>query len=144
MAALRSYLSDRPPCKGTVVANLSLGPSSQPSHFAQAHGRPTFPLLPPDALEDTDVQSLDHILPVDNGPDAWVLDFGPEGVVMSQSRMWEIQLLLGMAPVVDTMQMMSFGYSGSWIDLLVRFFFFHVMSIRRDKLIHLVADTKAV
>ena len=130
MTALRSYLSDKPPSKGTVVANLSLGPSSQPSHFSQEHGRPTFPLLPPDALEDTDTQSLDHILPVDNGPDAWVLDFGPEGVVLSQSRMWEIQVLLGMAPVINTMQMMSFGYSGSWVDLLVRSFLYHVSRLR--------------
>lgn len=121
MTALRSCLLETRPCKGAIVANLSLGPSSQPSHFAQEHSRPTFPLLPPDALEDTDVHSLDHILPVDNGPDAWVLDFGPEGVVLSQSRMWEIQLLLGMAPMVDTMQMMSFGYSDSWVDLLVRY-----------------------
>ena len=120
MAALRSYLSQRTPCKGAVVANLSLGSSSQPSHFAQEHGRPSFPLLPLDAFEDTDVQSLDHILPVDNGPDAWVLDFGPEGVVLSQNRMWEIQILLGMAPVMDTMQLISFGYSDSWIDLIVR------------------------
>ncbi|KAF8588708.1 hypothetical protein K439DRAFT_1613378 [Ramaria rubella] len=120
MTILRSYLSKDLSPKGSVVANLALGPSSQPSHFAEAHGRPTFPLLPPDSLEDTDFQSLDHILPVDNGPDAWVLDFGPEGVVLSQSRMWEIQLLLGLAPGVDTMQMMSFGYSGSWVDLLVQ------------------------
>lgn len=102
-----------------MVANLSLAPSSQPSHFAQTQGRPTFPLLPPESLDDADFQSLDHILPVDNGPDAWVLNFGDDGVVLSQSRMWEIQLNLGLAPGVDDMQMMSFGYGGSWLDLLV-------------------------
>jgi hypothetical protein len=62
--------------------------------------------------------NLGHILPVDNGPYAWVLDFRPDGVVLSQTRMLEVQLLLGLQPSVDCMQM-SFGYTGSWIDLLV-------------------------
>jgi len=117
---LRSYLSQTPSPKGPVIANMSLGPSSQPSPFSQTLGRLTFPLLPPESLEDPDFQNPDHILPEDNGPDAWVLDFGPDGVVLSQGRMWEIQLVLGLAPGVDAMQMMSFGYSGSWVDLLMR------------------------
>jgi hypothetical protein len=116
MDTLRSYLSRSTLGKGTIIANLSLQQSSQPSHFTQVHDRPTFPLV--STVEPPD-ENLDHILPVDNGPDSWVLDFGPDGVVMSQSRMWEIQLLLGLTPNVDSMQIMSFGYTGSWVDLLV-------------------------
>lgn len=70
--------------------------------------------------DDFDVQSSDYILPFDNGPYAWILDFGAEGIVISQSRMWEIQILLGQAPN-DSMSIMSFTYTGSWVDLLVFF-----------------------
>ncbi|KAF8520394.1 hypothetical protein BU17DRAFT_46567 [Hysterangium stoloniferum] len=117
MDTLRSYLSRNTLAKGTVVATLSLQRSSQPSHFTQAHGRPTFPLV--STVEPPD-ENLDHILPVDNGQDSWVLEFGPDGVVLSQSRMWEIQLLLGLTPSVDSMQIMSFAYTGSWVDLLIQ------------------------
>jgi len=103
-----------------VIATLSLGPSSHPRHFAAPHLRPTFLLIPEvdSTSGDIEFQSLDHILPMDNGSDAWTLDFGADGVVMSQGRMWEIQLLLGLAQN-DAMPMMSFGYTGSWVDLLV-------------------------
>lgn len=103
--------------KGSVLADLCMQPSSQPSYTAEAIGGPRFPLVPPE--ENPEETDFDHILPIDNGSDAWVIDFGADGVVMSQSRMWEIQVLLKRAPVAHDMPIMPFTYSGSWVDLLV-------------------------
>ena len=103
---------------GSVLVTLSLGQSSQPGHFSNPTFRPTFPLIPVvQPPNDNDFQTLDHILPFDNGLDAWVLDFGDEGIVMSQGRMWEIQALQGSMPS-ESLSLM-FGYSGSWVDVLV-------------------------
>jgi len=70
-----------------------------------------------------------------NGPDAgestgqhkWILDFTENGkypgVVMSQSRMREIELVVNPFSSMNhmnTVGMMSFG-AGSWVGLLVRF-----------------------
>ncbi|KIJ49685.1 hypothetical protein M422DRAFT_28049 [Sphaerobolus stellatus SS14] len=120
ITVLRSYFSKSPPLNGSVLVTLSLGRSSQPGHFAQPYNRPTFPLIPSvEPLDDNDFQTIDHILPFNNGPDAWILDFGDEGIVMSQTRMWEIYVFQGLVPN-DSLPMMSFGYSGSWVDLLVQ------------------------
>ncbi len=94
--------------------------------------RPTFPLCP-------SASRLDHLFPhVDNfgvalnppgttssePPYAWLLDFTESGkrsgIVMSQSRMKEIELVINPLSVGnalgDVADMLS---PGSWIDLLV-------------------------
>ena len=98
--------------------------------------RPTFPLTPA-------VSELDHNFPQfgDNfgvavnshdstafsGPYTWVLDFTESGkrpgVVTSQSRMKEIELVVNPLGGIDSLngvsEMLSFG-TLSWVDLLVR------------------------
>lgn len=112
---LEQYLAKDILPKGCILANLCMQPSSQP-HTAEMIGGPRFPLVSSEeSLGETD---FDHILPIDNGPDAWVIDFGP-GVVMSQSRMWELQALLKRTPDAHALPIMPFAYSGSWVDLLV-------------------------
>jgi hypothetical protein len=134
---LRQHLSTYPPFGGATIATLSLHPvpekvSYSPSISISAFdSRPTFPLAP----FGTEV---DHIFPqiVDlglssiNGVNAgekhtWMLDFTQggkcPGVVMSQSRMRDIELLINPFSAMDQMDtagIMSFR-NGSWVDLLV-------------------------
>jgi len=98
--------------------------------------RPTFPLV-------SSASDFDHSFPQLDGfvtsqdqtpqsePFAWVLDFTEggkrSGVVLSQSRMKAIELVVnplgggdGLSHVSD---ILSFG-TGSWVDLLVRKFYF--------------------
>ncbi|GJJ06302.1 hypothetical protein Clacol_000493 [Clathrus columnatus] len=115
---LESYLRKKSLPKGCVLADLCMQRSSQPPCTAEMFGGPKFPLVPLE--ENPEETDFDHILPIDNGPDAWVVDFGPEGVVMSQSRMWEIQVLLKRTPAAHGLPIMAFAYSGSWVDLLIQ------------------------
>nr|GAT57759.1 predicted protein [Mycena chlorophos] len=122
---LRSHLSA--PRKGFSLATLMLSsltgtqlfpPSlSMPSLLS----RPTFPLVPTGS-------EIEHIFPqaeASTGQHIWMLDLthGGEvpGVVMSQARMREIELIIhplgGMDPSL-ALNMMSFG-SGSWVALLL-------------------------
>ena len=128
--------------KGVTIATLSLEKLSEthlyPSSMAMPNvtTRPTFPLVPA-------VSELDHNFPqfgdnfgaaVDShgsnafsGPYSWVLDFTHggkrPGVVTSQSRMKEIELVVNPLGGIDSLNgvsdMLSFGSVG-WIDLLVR------------------------
>lgn len=128
--------------KGVTIATLSLDKLSEahlylPSmSMPNVTARPTFPLMPA-------VSELDHNFPqfgdnfgiaVDphdsnafSGPYAWVLDFTESGkrpgVVTSQSRMKEIELVVNPLGGIDSLNgvsdMLSFG-AVSWIDLLVR------------------------
>ena len=132
--------------KGVTIATLSLEKLSEahlyPSSMAMPNvtTRPTFPLVPA-------VSELDHNFPqfgdnfsvaVDSqdssafsGPYTWVLDFTHggkrSGVVTSQSRMKEIELVVnplgGTDSLNDVSEMLSFGTVG-WIDLLVRSYLF--------------------
>ena len=102
----------------------------------QLRGGPTFPLVPAvSELDHNFSQFGDNIsVAVDShdsnpfpGPYTWVLDFthgGKQpGVVTSQSRMKEIELVVNPLGGIDSLngvsEMLSFGTVG-WIDLLVR------------------------
>lgn len=130
--------------KGVTIATLSLEKLSEdhlyPSSMAMPNvtTRPTFPLVPA-------VSELDHNFPqfgdnfsvaVDShdsnsAPYTWVLDFTHggkrPGVVTSQSRMKEIELVVNPLGGTDSLngvsEMLSFGTVG-WIDLLVRLYLF--------------------
>ena len=132
--------------KGVTIATLSLENLSEdhlyPSSMAMPNvtTRPTFPLVP-------SVSDVDHNFPqfgdnfgvvVDShdsnafsGPYTWVLDFTHggkrPGVVTSQSRMKEIELVVNPLGGIDSLngvsEMLSFGTVG-WIDLLVRPYLF--------------------
>ena len=100
--------------------------------------RPTFSLVPGGS-------ELEHVFPHTLDPSAtvetamsetetqvdqhtWILDFTHggkhPGVVLSQSRMRDIELVVNPLSSMDQLNsngMMSFGAT-SWVDLLVRFF----------------------
>ncbi|RDB24907.1 hypothetical protein Hypma_008046 [Hypsizygus marmoreus] len=135
ISSIRSYLQSKN--AEATLATLSLfiqhdahlfpATMSLPTFAA----RPTFPLVPQDS-------ELDHIFPhtadlsesmneVDSsaGHHIWMLDFTNggkhRGVVMSQSRMRDIELVVNPLGGIDTLNpvdMMSFGI-GSWVDLLL-------------------------
>lgn len=90
--------------------------------------RPTFPLVPSGS-------QIDHIFPIDSAVSndlvtlseqhIWILDFTnggkTPGVVTSQTRMRDIELVINPLSGMDSMgsvNMLSFG-TGSWVDLLV-------------------------
>ncbi|KAF8813664.1 hypothetical protein BYT27DRAFT_6350544 [Phlegmacium glaucopus] len=128
--------------KGVTIATLSLEILSEahlypPSmSMPNVTARPTFPLMPA-------VSELDHNFPQlgDNfgvavdfhesntfpGPYTWVLDFTESGkrpgVVTSQSRMKEIELVVNPLGGIDSLNgvsdMLSFSPTTSWIDLLL-------------------------
>jgi hypothetical protein len=85
--------------------------------------RPTFPLVPSGS-------ELEHVFPqtaelTSDAQHVWILDFthGGQfpGVVVSQSRLREMELVVNPLSGMDSMStgMMSFG-TGSWVALLVR------------------------
>ncbi|KAJ7251801.1 hypothetical protein B0H12DRAFT_1118930 [Mycena haematopus] len=125
---LRSYLSTYP--KGATLATLLLTPLTASELFPGALSmtslisRPTFPLVPSGS-------ELEHVFPqtaeLTNESDAqhvWILDFTHggkfPGVVVSQSRMREMELVVHPLSGMDSMGlgMMSFG-TGSWVALLL-------------------------
>lgn len=137
--------------KGVTIATLSLEKLSEahlyPSSMAMPNvtTRPTFPLVPA-------VSELDHNFPqfgdnfsvaVDShdsnafsGPYTWVLDFTHggrrPGVVTSQSRMKEIELVVNPLGGSDSLngvsEMLSFSTVG-WIDLLVCSYLLHTQRL---------------
>ncbi|KAJ3845543.1 hypothetical protein F5878DRAFT_599063 [Lentinula raphanica] len=134
---LRSSLATS--LQGATVATLTLSPPME-SHIFPASmsiptltSRPTFSLVPGGSdlehvfpqLADIPASALD---PADNdssGRNVWFLDFTDggrsPGIVMSQSRMREIELVINPLSSMETMNtvgMMSFG-TGSWVDLLM-------------------------
>lgn len=134
---LRRYLlkkTSRP--SGAIIATLSLEPF--PVHYRPRSDplslllRPNFLLLP-----ELSLSGIDHILlePTHSIPglpgsiaamhkDTWVLDFtdngASKGVVMSQSRMREIQLVIDPDTSMREFGMTVEGVYRSWIHLLVR------------------------
>ncbi|KAG6862328.1 hypothetical protein C0995_016026 [Termitomyces sp. Mi166 len=93
--------------------------------------RPTFPLAPQGSdLEHSFPQTMDQssamMIDLEAGKQyMWVLDFTNggrnAGIVMSQSRMREIELIVNPLGGIDTMDpvtLMAFG-TGSWVDLLL-------------------------
>ncbi|CCL99840.1 uncharacterized protein FIBRA_01864 [Fibroporia radiculosa] len=125
---LRSTLASHPRPLGVTVTTLILissnapAPVEDPVDIADLGSRPTFTLVPSGA-------QLNHILPTATGvgtSHSWNLDFTDggkyRGIVMTQSRMREIELVVnplsGMANMGQISPMMSLG-SGSWVDLLI-------------------------
>ena len=127
---LRSSISVHPPIAGATVASLILSnrrPASDDSmNMPQLTSRPSYTLLPADSFADN---AFPQPLAVPQSPMttpfSWVLDFTDggkhRGVVMSQSRMREIELVVNPLSGISHMgsvPMMTFG-TGSWLDLLV-------------------------
>ncbi|KAJ7497097.1 hypothetical protein FB451DRAFT_1210047 [Mycena latifolia] len=123
---LRSYLSTH--CKGATMATLLLSPLSDAQLFPASLSmpslisRPTFPLVSSGA-------ELEHVFPqtaelTNDALHVWILDFTHggkfPGVVVSQSRLREIELVVNPLSGMDPMNpvMMSFG-TGSWVALLL-------------------------
>ncbi|GLB37276.1 hypothetical protein LshimejAT787_0403270 [Lyophyllum shimeji] len=125
--------------QGVALATLSLVNARAGQVFPAAMSmptftaRPTFPLAPQASdLEHTFPQTLDtsgSMMVTDkanaNGQYTWMLDFTNggknPGIVMSQARMREIELVVNPLGGIDTLNpvsMMSFG-TGSWVDLLL-------------------------
>ncbi|KAJ3749186.1 hypothetical protein DFH05DRAFT_1475820 [Lentinula detonsa] len=134
---LRSKLATS--LKGATIATLTLSPPIE-SHIFPASmsiptltARPTFSLVPAGSdlehvfpqLADLPASTLDPVNNESSGRNVWFLDFTEggkyPGIVMSQSRMREIELVinpLSSMETMNTMGMMSFG-TGSWVDLLI-------------------------
>ncbi|KAJ7072545.1 hypothetical protein C8F01DRAFT_973867 [Mycena amicta] len=122
---LRSHLAA--PRTGVAVATLLLSPLSGSQLFPASLSmptllsRPTFPLVPTGS-------EIEHTFPqaeMNTEQHIWMLDFthGGEmpGVIMSQSRMREIELIihpLGGMDASMALNMMSFG-TGSWFAALL-------------------------
>ncbi|KAJ7690619.1 hypothetical protein B0H17DRAFT_935787 [Mycena rosella] len=123
---LRSYLSTQR--TGATLATLLLSPLSDSQLFPASLSmpslisRPTFPLVPSGS-------ELEHVFPqaaelANDSLHVWILDFTHggkfPGVVVSQSRLREIELVVNPLSGMDPMNsvMMSFG-TGSWVALLL-------------------------
>ncbi|KAG6886267.1 hypothetical protein C0993_006677 [Termitomyces sp. T159_Od127] len=115
----------------TVVPTGKIFPATM--NMATFSARPTFPFAPQGSdLEHSFPQRLDQSSAMMASEDLetgkqhiWVLDFTNggknAGIVMSQSRMREIELIVNPLGGIDTMDpdtLMSFG-TGSWVDLLL-------------------------
>lgn len=129
---LRSRLASHPPLPGATIATLILATASSlsPSDSLGMHSlasRPVYVLTPMSAPPDY------HFFETTDPPGSptagtayrWFLDFtdggNQRGVVMSQSRMREIETIVNPLSGIDTssnVPIMSFGM-GSWVDLLV-------------------------
>ncbi|KAJ7668419.1 hypothetical protein DFH06DRAFT_1181631 [Mycena polygramma] len=123
---LRSYLSTHQ--IGATMATLQLSPLTDSQLFPASLSmpslisRPTFPLVPSGS-------ELEHVFPqtaelTSDAQHVWILDFthGGQfpGVVVSQSRLREMELVVNPLSGMDSMStgMMSFG-TGSWVALLL-------------------------
>lgn len=132
ISALRSYLSSHPRPRGVTTATLLLTPIDHPQSAHDSMSmpglatRPTFSLVADGAAINHTFPQLTNLLSdPSTGQYAWMLDFTQggkyRGVVMSQSRMRDIELVVNPLGDIDHMHsvgMMSFG-TGSWVDLLV-------------------------
>ncbi|KAG5646798.1 hypothetical protein DXG03_002175 [Asterophora parasitica] len=134
LATLRRNISSIPQGVALVTLSLNAAHSGQvfPATMAMPTftARPTFPLVPQGSdlehvFPKTVGQSNSITLSGDPGQYTWMLDFTNGGknlgIVMSQSRMREIELVvnpLGGIDTLNTVTMMSFG-TGSWVDLLL-------------------------
>ncbi|KAF7362076.1 hypothetical protein MVEN_00553200 [Mycena venus] len=110
---LRSYLSTHR--QGATLATLLLSPLTDSQLFPASLSMPSLisrPTFPPCPVGESDAQ---HV---------WVLDFTHggkfPGVVVSQSRLREMELVINPLSGMDSMStgMMSFG-TGSWVALLL-------------------------
>ncbi|KAF9038340.1 hypothetical protein BDZ89DRAFT_412713 [Hymenopellis radicata] len=127
---IRKHLPRRP--KGVTLASLALSSHSDVHSFSASMSmptlttRPAFPLVPDGAREHTFPQTADiSSSPFDLEKPSWLLDFTEggrhPGVVVSQSRMRDIELVVNPLSSMDqmnTVNIISFG-TGSWVDLLL-------------------------
>jgi len=140
LSLLRTRLSEHPRLLGAVVATLTLSPVSDPQVYPDSlpmlASRPSFPLVPETPVIDHVFPRITGLNPVSLkneanpsetfGKYSWILDFTEGGkhpcVVMSQSRIRDIELLVNPLSAINHMDVMSMmPYStGSWIDRLVR------------------------
>ncbi|KAK0504986.1 hypothetical protein EDD18DRAFT_320630 [Armillaria luteobubalina] len=130
LSRIRTFLSSRPQT-GVAIATLTLSPepdfhSSASVSMPALNARPIFPLVPGGIeLEHLFPQTFDSPLDLHGEPfskPSWILDFtqggSRPGVVMSQSRMREIELVVNPLSSIDQLDnIMSFG-TGSWVDIL--------------------------
>jgi len=136
-SSLRRYLHSHP--KGAVLATLSLSAISAAHISPVALSMPNFASRPLFSLVP-EGSEMDYLFPQvadpatgmtsyesnENGTQyTWHLDFTNggrnPGVVLSQSRMRDIELIVNPLVGIDTfnsIEMMSFG-TGSWVNLLV-------------------------
>ena len=130
---LRPTLTSHPRPKGITLASLILSaagdlPSDADSmNIADFGARPTFLLAPTGPPVDRALPQVAQLpgTPLAAPAPTWVLDFTEggryPGVVMSQTRMREIELLLNPLSGMDQLHgvhPMAFGM-GNWLDLLV-------------------------
>ncbi|KAF8995428.1 hypothetical protein BDQ17DRAFT_1392198 [Cyathus striatus] len=129
LSTLRSHLLKQP--KGSIIATLMLIPHSHSQFFPSVmsipnlNSRPTFPLVPMGSEFEHVFPHLEGLSIEESTSYEWVLDFtgggSYPGVVMSQSRMRDIELVVNPLSGMDDLNavsMMSFG-GGSWVDLLL-------------------------
>ncbi|KAI0930632.1 hypothetical protein AcV5_007296 [Taiwanofungus camphoratus] len=129
---LRSTLASHPRPRGVAIATLVLSsatthvPNADTMHVSTLGTRPTSPLISSGFQNDHILPQIDHSSePYTGLPYGWQLDFTDggtyPGVVMSQSRMREIELVVNPLSAMDHIgngQMLTFG-AGSWVDLLL-------------------------
>ncbi|KZP34267.1 hypothetical protein FIBSPDRAFT_809370 [Athelia psychrophila] len=134
---LRQFLTGHPPPKGATVATLTLEPcilSAYPLSLTGPYGahtdRPTFSFAQPDDKRIfPQIHPQEQVVASAHETYAWTLDFTSSGkspgVVISQSRMRQIERVLYPAASVDSMSdigLISFG-TGSrdrdWVDMLL-------------------------
>ncbi|TFY58921.1 hypothetical protein EVJ58_g6110 [Rhodofomes roseus] len=135
---LRPALTSHPRPKGVTIVSLVLstagtihGSDTDAMNIADFSARPTFPLSSIGATVDRALPQVTQVpgtrLAADPAPPAhvWVLDFTDggkhPGIVMSQSRMREIELLMNPLSGMDqlhSVHQMAFGM-GSWLDFLL-------------------------
>lgn len=130
---LQSMLASHPRPKGITMASLVLSTAENLTSMADSVNiaefitRPTFPLAPTGVQADRALPQATQLpgTPLHAPSPAWVLDLTEggkyPGVVLSQTRMREIELLLNPLSGMDQLHgvhPIAFGM-GSWLDLLV-------------------------
>ncbi|KAI0648314.1 hypothetical protein C8Q79DRAFT_905736 [Trametes meyenii] len=128
---LRTSLTSYPRLPGATLATLVLSPTAPPAYAADSMSMSALDTRSSSSLVPS-AADMEHVFPAareTQGPQGqqytWILDFTDggkyPGVVMSQSRMHEVELVVNPFSGMDHMenvQMMSFG-TGSWVDLLL-------------------------
>ncbi|PIL30569.1 hypothetical protein GSI_07269 [Ganoderma sinense ZZ0214-1] len=125
---LRAALTTHPRPSGATVATLVLSPNPPPAYHADSMSMPALDARTATTLVE-DADRLEVVFPAAREVPgqqqfSWVLDFTGggkyPGVVVSQARMREIELVVNPFSGMDQMgdvPMMAFG-TGSWVDLL--------------------------
>ncbi|EIW60768.1 uncharacterized protein TRAVEDRAFT_71063 [Trametes versicolor FP-101664 SS1] len=127
----RKFLTSHPRPHGVTTATLYLSPTAPPAYHADSMSMSALDTRSSSTLVPS-AADMEHVFPAAReaqGPQGqqftWLLDFTEggkyPGVVMSQSRMHEIELAVNPFGAMDhlqSVQMLPFG-SGSWVDLLL-------------------------